>query len=137
MTNLTLDFEPKTSLLEDVPMPRDLHSKIMKRVFIAGYGKYLYLSTSILFVNFGVLGVELYRKLAEVRFGSVVRNLIEGFTPSAAYMQDSLATLYSVLPMQSVLATGITACLCAYMASLFVRFHRDPASVGFFRSVVS
>lgn len=137
MTNLSFNFQPKSDLLEDIPMPRDLHSKIMKRVFIAGYGKYLYLSTAVLFVNFGVLSVELYRKLAEVRFGSVVKSLAESFAPTSAYLQSSLATLYDVLPIQSALATGITAALCGYMAFLFVKFHRDPQSVGIFRNMLS
>ena len=136
MTNLTMNFEPKRDLLEDIPMPRDLHSKIMKRVFIAGYGKYLYLSASILFVNLGVLGLELYRKLAEIDLAPVLRGLSESFAPTPAYIQSTIATLYDVLPMQSILATGITATLCAYMAYLFVKFHRDPQSVGIFRSVM-
>jgi hypothetical protein len=136
MTNLSFDFKPQTDLLADIPMPRDLHSKIMKRVFIAGYGKYLYLSTAVLFVNLGVLSVELYRKLAEVRFGSLVKELSASFVPSASYFQSSVSALYEALPLQSVLATSITAALCTYMAFLFVKFHRDPQSVGIFRSIM-
>jgi hypothetical protein len=135
MNNKTFDF--RVDNLPDEPIPRDLHAKIMKRVFIAGYGKYLYLSTGILFTNLAVLGAELYRKLSEIEIAETVRAAAGQFAFTPGYIQSAIGSLYDVLPVQSIVATSITACLCAYMSYLFVKFHRDPQSIGFFRGLLN
>jgi hypothetical protein len=118
-------FDPHMKSLEEMEMPRDLHAKIMKRVFIAGYGRYLYLSSAVLFINLAVLSFELYRKLASVDYGRLAESLSESFAWS---------TVYQTLPIQTMVATGITAALCAYMTSLFMKLHTNSSmSFGFFR----
>ncbi len=123
--------------LEDMPMPKELHAKIMKRVFIASYGKYLYLATAILFVNLTVLSMDLYRRLVELDVAKTVDTLVSDFAFSVTYLQSALSTLYTGLPVQSILATGVTAALCAYMTHLFVKLHRNPQSIGMFRNMLS
>jgi hypothetical protein len=115
-------FDPHMKALDEVEMPRDLHAKIMKRVFIAGYGRYLYLSSAVLFINLGVLSFELYRKLASIDYA----RLSESFTMPA---------LYAALPVQTIVATGITAALCAYMVSLFMKLHNNSMNLSFFRGL--
>jgi hypothetical protein len=116
-------FDPHMKALDEVEMPRDLHAKIMKRVFIAGYGRYLYLSSAVLFINLGVLSFELYRKLASIDYAQ----LSESFTMPA---------LYAALPVQTMVATGITAALCAYMVSLFMKLHNNSMNYfSFFRGL--
>jgi hypothetical protein len=134
--NRITNIDPQIKSLLDEPMPRDLHAKIMKRVFIAGYGRYLYLSTAVLFVNLAVLGVELYRRLVELNVAQTFQNLAETFTFSTAYLQLAATTLYNVLPFQSIIATGVTAGLCAYMAYVFVKFHQNPKSIGMFKNLM-
>jgi hypothetical protein len=124
------------SSLREESMPPNLHAKIMKRVFIASYGKYLYLSTGILFTNLAVLGTELYRKLSEIEVSSVVSDVAANFSFSPSYLQSAAHSLYKVLPMQSMAATFLTAALCGYMTLVFMRFRRDPQSIGFFRNMV-
>lgn len=109
--------------LEEMEMPKDLHAKIMKRVFIAGYGRYLYLSSAVLFVNLGVLSFELYRKLVSIDYAKLGESLSESF---------SWSTLYATLPVQTMIATAITAALCAYMANLFMKLHNNSMSFAFF-----
>ena len=120
-------FDPHMKALEEMEMPRDLHAKIMKRVFIAGYGRYLYLSSAVLFINLGVLSFELYRRLASVDYAKLGESLSESFAWS---------TVYQTLPIQTMIATGITAALCAYMVSLFMKLHNNSVNYfSFFRGL--
>ncbi|MBX4209441.1 hypothetical protein KW799_02005 [Candidatus Parcubacteria bacterium] len=116
------------SLLEE-PMPSHLHAKIMKRVFLAGYGKYLAFSASILLLNLGVLGLDLYRTFTSVGVAGALKTLREGFAVSPAYFASAVSTLYGVLPLQSIVATGFTVALSAYIAVIFVRVYRNPHGV--------
>lgn len=136
MTNLSFEFQGKKDLLDDVPMPRDLHSKIMKRVFVASYGKYLFAATTILFVNFMVLSVELYRRIKEVHVEEMVQTLSQNLSFSPSYVSHAALTLYNALPVQSIVATTVTASLCAYMTLVIIRFNRNPRSMGFIGNLV-
>lgn len=136
MPNLSVDLQTKRDLLEDVPMPRDLHSKIMKRVFVASYGKYLFAATTILFVNFGVLSFELYRRISDINYKEMAETLSQNIAFSPEYLAHATQTLYAALPVQSIFATLVTAALCAYMTSVILKFHKNPQSVSLFRSFV-
>ncbi len=135
MPNLSFDLNTKKDLLEDVPLPRDLHSKIMKRVFVASYGKYLFAATTILFVNLGVLSVELYRRISDVNFKEMAETLSQNIAFSPAYIGHATQTLYAALPVQSIFATLVTAALCTYMTFVILKFYKDPRSVGLFRNL--
>lgn len=136
MTNLSFEFQSKKDLLDDVPMPRDLHSKIMKRVFIASYSKYLFAATIILFVNLIVVSIELYRRIKEVQVEEVVKALSQNLAFSPAYVGHAAQTLYAALPVQSIVATLVTAGLCTYMTLVIIRFNKNPRSMGFIGNLV-
>ncbi len=136
MTNLSFEFQGKKDLLDDVPMPRDLHSKIMKRVFVASYGKYLFAATAILFVNFMVLSVELYRRIKEVHVEEMIQALSQNLAFSPSYVSHAAQTLYAALPVQSIVATLVTASLCAYMTLVIIKFNKNPRSMGLIGNLV-
>jgi len=113
----------------DIAMPEHLHGKIMKRVFLAGYGKYLFFTGSILVLNLGVLGMDLYRTFSRADASLALRSLRQGFAFSPSYIGSAISTLYSMLPLQSIIATALTVVLSAYIAVVFVRIYRNPHGV--------
>ncbi len=122
-------------MMEDIPMPSHLHGRIMKRVFLAGYGKYLAFSGSILALNLGVLGMDLYRTFASENAASALRSLKETFSMTPSYFASAASTIYSLLPLQSLVATALTVALSTYIAVVFVRIYRNPAGIKLLRNV--
>lgn len=121
MTQETLNFTHPVSTLADEPVPARLHGKIMKRVFMAGYGKYLYLSAGVLFLNLSVLGSQLWRVFAHPDRVAALRSLFSKFDPSV---------LATVMPIESLVATGLSATISAYLTFVFVKLYRDWKSYG-------
>ncbi|MDE1875007.1 MAG: hypothetical protein KGH68_03000 [Patescibacteria group bacterium] len=113
----------------DEPMPARVHAQIMRRVFLAGYGKYLIFSASILLLNLGVLGLDLYRSLTSENAVAALSALRTGFAMTPAYLAAAIGTLYSILPFSSIVATALTAALSGYIAVVFVRVYRNPQGV--------
>lgn len=131
MNNNSID---RIQLIEDETPASDLHEKIMRRVLFTHYGRYIYICTGVISVNLVVLGMELYRNLVE-RFSSPaqIQKFPDTFAWSVEYMRLIVKILYDVLPLQSIIATVITAGLCAYMIFIFVRFHsKKPESFSLF-----
>lgn len=129
LMNVESHIDPKIEALTDVPMPPHLHGKIMRRVFLAGYGKYLIFSTSILLLNLSVLVLDLYRALSTASAEKALQGLKETFAVTPVYFASVASTLYSILPLQSIIATAFTVALSAYIAVVFVRIYRNPQGV--------
>lgn len=121
MTQETLNFEHPVSTMHDEPIPAHLHGKIMKRVFLAGYGKYLYLSAGVLFLNLSVLASQLWRVLSHPESVQALKSLFGKFDP---------ATLTAIMPVESLVATALSATISAYLTFVFVRLYRDWKSYG-------
>lgn len=122
-------------MMEDIPMPSHIHARIMKRVFLAGYGKYLAFSGGILALNLGVLGLDLYRTFTSNGAANALKGLKETFALTPSYFASAASTIYSLLPLQSILATGLTVALSTYIAIVFVRIYKNPAGIKLLRNI--
>ena len=119
--------------MDDIPMPSHLHARIMKRVFLAGYGKYLAFSSSILALNLGVLGLDLYRAFSKEGAEQALQSLKDTFAMTPAYFASAAQTIYGILPLQSIIATAFTVALSTYIAVIFVKIYRNPAGIRLLR----
>lgn len=88
---------------EGEPVPQGLHKKVMRRVFFAGYGKYLVASSSILAFNLAALAVELYRAFLKA--------------PESA-----------TVPVVTLVATALTTSIAAYVTYRFARAYKSPTA---------
>lgn len=130
----TIEAAMEQMALADEPMPERVHGKIMKRVFLAGYGKYLAFSGAILLLNLGVLSLDLYRAFMNGEVMKALQGLRESFSFSPSYLASALGTLYGVLPVSSIIATAFTLGLTVYIANVFVKVYRNPHGVKILRS---
>ncbi|MBI5134264.1 MAG: hypothetical protein HZA81_02665 [Candidatus Taylorbacteria bacterium] len=121
MTQEKLNFEHPVASLADEPLPSHLHGKIMKRVFLAGYGKYLYLSAGVLFLNLSVLGSQLWRVFAHPQNLAALKSLFGKFDPSV---------LTTIMPVESLVATALSTTISAYLTFVFIKLYRDWKSYG-------
>ena len=119
--------------MDDIPMPSHLHARIMKRVFLAGYGKYLAFSGSILALNLGVLGLDLYRALSARGAAETLRSLKDAFALTPAYLASAAQAMYGLLPLQSIVATALTVALSTYIAVIFFKIYKNPAGIRLLR----
>lgn len=115
--------------LPEEQMPERLHGKIMKRVFLAGYGKYLAFSGAILCLNLSVLSFDLYRALTTADATKALEGLRATFAMTPAYFSSAISALYRILPLQSILATLFTIIVSAYITTIFVRVYRNPHGI--------
>ncbi|HVU06687.1 MAG TPA: hypothetical protein VHE10_02785 [Candidatus Paceibacterota bacterium] len=115
--------------LPEEPMPAHLHGRIMKRVFLAGYGKYLAFSTAVLCLNLSVLSVDIYRALSNASAEAALKTLRNTFAMTPAYFASALETFWTILPLQSIAATFFTIAVSAYITVVFVRVYRNPHGV--------
>jgi hypothetical protein len=106
---------------DDVPMPAHLHARVMKRVFFAGYGKYLYASVAVLVLNLAVLGKEIFRASREV-------DMVRAF-----HAADNVAlSVVSALSWDSIVAIGLSAMLCAATSIVLGKIYQDSKAFGLF-----
>jgi hypothetical protein len=105
--------DPSLASLPEAEFPSHLHGQIMKRVFFAGYGKYLYLSTGVLFLNLGVLGRELWRTLKSMSF-------------DASFITDAV-------PLHAFILLGVTAAATVYAFHMIWRLYREYRVFAFAR----
>lgn len=91
------------SVTEGEPVPTGLRKKIMRRVFFAGYGKYLVVSSSILVFNLAALAVEVYRALTK-------------------------ASTTTTAPVVTMLAMVVTTSIAAYATYRFARAYKNPTA---------
>ena len=117
----------------DLPMPAHLHARIMKRVFFAGYGKYLAFSAIILAMNVGVLGMDLYRAFTADKASLALKGLRDGFAMTPSYFAAAARSIYDIVPVQSMVATALAIALSTYIAILFVRIYRNPQGIRLLR----
>ncbi|HEY9480912.1 MAG TPA: hypothetical protein VIR98_01600 [Candidatus Paceibacterota bacterium] len=107
--------------IEDREMPAHVHSKVMKRVFFAAYGKYLYASAAVLVLNLAVLGKEVWRALREV-------DLTRALHPAPQL------SFVSALSWDSIIAVIMSTLLCAATAVVLTKIYRDAKAFGMFRA---
>lgn len=108
----TRPSDPPPEVLVEIPFPRHLHGKIMKRVFFAGYGRYFYLTAGVLFLNIVMLGVNLYYAMKDMK---LIALSVDSF---------SARNLYEILPLGSIISTALIAGLCAYLALVCIKASR-------------
>lgn len=116
------NLENMSEIMPEIPeaeIPADLHGKIMKRVFFAGYGRYLYLSTGVLFLNLGVLVRELWRTVAVLRTPDALRSLSETLD------LNLLARVSGELPIHVFIILGITTVATAYALIMIWKLYRE------------
>lgn len=128
-------IDPRIETLPEEDMPTHLHAKIMRSVFLAGYGKYLYTAAAVACLNLGVLGMELYRTFSTADAWSAVRSLKDSFALSPSYFSLAADTLYRLLPLQSLVAAGFALVISTYIAVAFVRLYRNPAALKSFQDI--
>jgi hypothetical protein len=104
------NIDPSLKSLPEADFPERLHGKIMKRVFFAGYGKYLYASTAILFLNLGVLSREIWRTVSELQ-----------------------APSFAALPLHVFVALGVTAFATVYAFHMIWKLYREYKVFAFAR----
>ena len=125
MTQQTLEFKkPSLPHLDDELPPRDLHGKIMKRVFLAGYGRYLYMCAGVLLLNLSVLASQLWRIFSRSENLASLRSMFSESTASA------FKTFTTVVPVETLIATTLSAFISAYLTYLFIKLYRDWRSYG-------
>jgi hypothetical protein len=106
---------------EELEMPAHLHAKVMKRVFFAGYGRYLYASAAVLVLNLAVLGKEVFRAVREVDMARAV-----------AAADHAAFSIVSALSWDSIVAIGLSALLCAATSIVLGKIYRDSKAFGLF-----
>jgi hypothetical protein len=109
--------DPLTSIPE-ADFPTHLHGQIMKRVFFAGYGKYLYLSTGVLFLNLGMLGREVWHTVSELRIHNIDTAMVKGF---------------SAVPMHVFITLGITTAVTVYAFHIIWKMYKEYRVFAFAR----
>lgn len=103
--------DPSLESLPEADFPERLHGQIMKRVFFAGYGRYLYLSSGVLFLNLGVLGRELWRTAMEMNLPSV---------ETSAFFKG-----FALLPTHVFVALAVTTIATVYAFHMIWKLHRE------------
>jgi hypothetical protein len=121
--------------ISDIPMPSRVHAKIMRRVFLAGYGKYLALLSGILALNLSVLGTDLYRAFTTDTASNALKALRQSFVVTPSYLASAAHTLYSIIPAQSLIAITLTLTFSVFITVMFVKIYKNPTNAKLFKSV--
>lgn len=114
--------------LADESIPPGLHEKIMRNVVARHYAKFP-LPFLILFAcNLLVIGWHIWTKLVDAEFFSVARALDDSFEWSFSFLSDAATTLFSILPLYSLLVFSINIALAGYLVMLIRKWHQVSLS---------
>lgn len=117
MTTSKTNIDPSLNSIPEAEYPAHLHGRIMKRVFFAGYGRYLFLSSGVLFLNLGVLGHDLWRTAMEIQ------------TP------DVILRGLAVLPTYVFVILAITAAATVYAFHIIWNLYKEYKVFAFARNI--
>lgn len=115
----------KLNDIKEVPLPYNISAVVMKRIFIAKI-KYLLVVFSGLFLTFLILLNRIYRIIIETEVISVIKVIIEDFELSWSYINDSLISIFEVIPKTEIILIAINGGIMAGIALyLFLNYRSE------------
>ena len=108
----------------DETIPPGLHGSIMRKVFFRHYARFPVPFLMLFFCNIILSGWRVWTKFAEADIFSILHALGESFEWSFSFVSDFITTLFSVLPLFSLLIFLINIAIIAYLGKISWQWHR-------------
>ena len=111
-----------------IKTPEGLHNKIMSSLFFLRFKRYFLIAIILFTLNLILMGWHIWSRIIEKDVLIIIKDMIQGFGLSRAFMAEFITTILEYLPLASIIIFALNVVIMGYVIFVFLKFKKTSTN---------